>query len=190
MLKRICLLACLIFLPGLSHATIQMKDRITLLDSNGGILCRNHLQENPLWPLFSSKGIKTSRGCTANYTGYTAAWLIKDGKLYLENYYSGYKSLDRKEIEAHSRMKELFPRARGPVLAEWYTGTLHFGSGSMKKSIHLGHTDLFEFLHVYRIRNGIVESQKTYQYPASIDYYKKRDQEQADRVKKMIAEGK
>lgn len=188
MLKKICLLVCLIFLTGLSRATVQMKDQITLFDSNGDMIFKSHIQESPLGQFLSNKGIRHEMTSTANYSGYTADWIIRDGKLYLENYYAGYK--DTKEIKAHSRMKKLFPRAKGPVLAEWYTGPLHFGSGKIKERIHSGHIILYELLYVYQIRNGILESQKTYQYPESVDYYEKRDQEIKDRVKKSIAEGK
>lgn len=187
MLKRICLFVCLIFLTGLSYATNQIKDQITLFDSDGRMMFKSYLEESPLGQFLSDKGIRPEMTCTANYSGYTADWIIRDGKLYLENYYAEYKSLDKKEIEAHSKIKKLFPRAKGPVLAEWYTGTLHFGSGKIRQRIHLGHLALFDYLHVYSIRNGIIESQKTYKYPESVDYYKKRDQETTARVQKMIA---
>lgn len=187
MLKRICLLICLTFFTGLSHATVQIKDQITLLDAKGGLLFKSYLQEFPLSQFLSDKGIKIPHKflCSANYSGYTADWIIRDGRLYLENYYSGYKSgLDRKEMKAHSKMKELFPTAQGPVLAEWYTGPLHFGSGKIKEVIHFGHTVLPEYLHIYQIRNGIVESQKTYKYPESIDDYKKESRKRPQRLKK------
>ncbi|WP_302013982.1 hypothetical protein [uncultured Akkermansia sp.] len=190
MLKRICLFVCLIFFTGLSYSTNQIKDQITLFDSDGRMMFKSYLEESPLGRFLADKKIRHEMVSTANYSGYTADWIIRDGKLYLENYYAEYKSLDKKEIEAHSKIKKLFPRAKGPVLAEWYTGTLHFGSGKERQRIRFGHLTLFDYLYVYNIRNGIVESQKTYKYPANTDYYKKRDQETTAQVKKMMAEGK
>lgn len=176
MFRKVFSFFCLVSFVGTLHATVQIKDSIKLVDPQNKTVLESRIQEAPLQKILLEKKVESNSSflSTANYSGYTADWLVKDGKLYLENYYSGYENLNSETIKANSRLKQLFPESDGPVFAAWCTGTLHFGEGKERMVARLGHLVLYDYLHVYEIENGTVQSKKTYKYPEGLEYYKEK----------------
>ena len=68
--------------------------------------------------LLQNPQIKFESYSTANWNGYQGYWLLTDDKLYIKN------------IKSSNYLFEDIFKAKGPILADWFTGTLEFGIGN------------------------------------------------------------
>ncbi len=109
--------------------TAQIRERISYQHKSHA-LCTE-----PLSALFAVRGNKPpfQATSTALWRGYVGHWAIRHDKLYLDDIKSSLS--DGTQASLHT----VFPDASGPVLAEWYTGTLRIPQGERLKYVHGGY---------------------------------------------------
>ena len=138
-------LMCACLLVGciaLARATEQVKDSIKFAGQEHSILERplnDFLRRSPSIPPFDVSH-------TANYKGYTASWLIKDAKCYLASFNA--------TTNGHQfAVSSLFPSRHLPIVAEWFSGTIHIviGRSTLAQSRYT-----YERITAVRITNGVV----------------------------------
>jgi len=87
---------------------------------------------------------------TGNYKGYTAAWEVKDGALFLVSFEA---KRDGKEVP----LDAILPGRKLPVLAEWYTGRVRIPMGRrIEHGSHWLYGAEFERVAVLHIERGKV----------------------------------
>jgi hypothetical protein len=82
---------------------------------------------------------------TSNWKGYTAAWEVRDSKLYLIAFDA---SIEGQPIP----MRKLFPKRELPIFADWFTGTLHLVSAERERAPY----PLFKQVTQMRVTKGLV----------------------------------
>jgi len=137
-------ICCVFSLPILALATDQEHDTISFAGEAAFVL------ECPLAPLLEKRSNKMLFDVirTSNWKGYEASWEIKGTNLLLTSFYATRKG-DPIEVDF------LFPRRNPPILADWYSGSLHVPSGKWTKRRE-GWS--FERLAVLQVTNGVVKS--------------------------------
>lgn len=105
---------------------------------------------------------------TANWDGYTAYWMVRDEKLYLEKIEVDlYKKQEGKEyvqILSADTLKSLFPSYcddKG-IYAGWFSGKMRSGRGKNIRYIHMSFDRNMEEECVMAIRNGSVIRKQFY----------------------------
>lgn len=141
------------------YATAQVPDVLIYKGSTVGIYSiplEPYLKNNPRPREFFA-------GSTALWRGYRATWRIDDGKL----------RLIKTEVEDHSKedwawknvpLIKTFPELKGekgPIVADWYTGTLRLPQGKMLRYVHMGFGSLYERELLIRIEKGVVKKEVT-----------------------------
>jgi hypothetical protein len=148
--KLLALLALFLTIPINSWATAQLPDKLIYEGKTVGIY------SEPLEQYFSKdrpKPIEWMRmTCTALWRGYLATWEIKDDKLYLVKIVRNGCDEDAPALP----LSKLFPGAKGPVFATWYTGTLVIPQGKVLKYVHMGYQSIYETELHLRIKDGIL----------------------------------
>jgi hypothetical protein len=125
-----------------TFATEQVRDTVTITGQQhsmlerplNGLLCRL-----PAIPRFDVPS-------TANYKGYTASWEVRDSRLYLASFSA---TTNRQPFSATL----LFPDRTLPILADWYSGSVHIISG--RETLAHGHYT-YERVTALRVKNGVV----------------------------------
>jgi hypothetical protein len=112
------------------------------------------MHSNPLEDYFEAKGKrpKFDSICTACWRGYVGTWEIKDDRLYLIGFRGFGKLIDGTEAS----LQTIFPDQDGPILADWYSGTLKIPEGEMLEYIHAGYASRFERDRFFEIDKGVV----------------------------------
>jgi hypothetical protein len=114
-----CMALLLTLFAFCSFATDQVRDIVTFRGERSTTLERplnDFLRRLPTVPRFDVSS-------TANYKGYTATWELKDSRLFL-------KSFNATTNGHPFSVAWLFPTRSLPILADWYSGTLHIVDGS------------------------------------------------------------
>lgn len=103
---------------------------------------------------------------TANWRGYVASWEIRDGRLFLTSLkgeicddpaFTGWACQKRRPAS----LADLFAKAKPPIFAEWYSGTLRVPLGAQIKYQHMGYESVFEFDLLLTIEKGRVVTTTT-----------------------------
>ncbi|MBI5208676.1 MAG: hypothetical protein HY927_01725 [Elusimicrobia bacterium] len=81
---------------------------------------------------------------SACWRGYIGTWEIKDGRFYLV------------AIEGKYSLA-----GKGPLFADWFTGTLRIPQGEMLEYVHMGYASVFEREIVVKIAKGLVAGTRT-----------------------------
>lgn len=115
---------------------------------------------------------------TACLRGYSATWAIHDSMLYLTGI-SGYwdAALDTPTQQhfvppgQELRLQHIFPNAKQPIVANWFSGQLRCPVGKLLRRVHLDFASLYECDLLIEIHNGqvISESERTNSVPLPID---------------------
>lgn len=115
---------------------------------------------NPLYSYFKNnpppKGLFKST-CSAIWRGYVATWQIIDDYLYLVRLVEGTCDSNAPEIP----LSKIFPGAKKPVKATWYSGTLLVPEGKMLDYVHMGYRSVYEKETRLTIENGKVTGTRT-----------------------------
>jgi hypothetical protein len=116
------------------------------------------MHSEPLEDYFEAKGERPEFGgiCTSCWRGYIGTWEIKDDRLYLVSLEGFGKLKDGTEAS----LQTIFPDQDGPILADWYSGTLKIPEGEMLEYIHAGYASRFERDRFFEIEKGHIT--KTY----------------------------
>jgi len=124
-----------------TFATEQQRDTVAFGGQRHLILERplnDFLRRLPTIPRFDVPH-------TANYKGYTASWEVRDSHLYLASFSA---TTNRRPFS----VSLLFPDRRLPILADWYSGSVHAVSGP--KYFQGYYT--YERVTALRVTNGVV----------------------------------
>lgn len=154
-MKRILLIViALLAIPINSWATAQLPEQLIYKGKTVGIY------SEPLEQYFNKDHPKPiewiQATCTALWRGYLATWEIKDDKLYLVKIVRDGCSDDAPAMP----LSKLFPGAKGPIFAKWYTGTLIVPQGKVLQYVHMGYQSIYEQeLHI-KIKDGKVVGKK------------------------------
>lgn len=115
---------------------------------------------------------------TACLRGYSATWAIHDSMLYLTGI-SGYWDAVLETPTQQSfappgqelRLQHIFPNAREPIVANWFSGQLRCPVGKLLRRVPLDFASLYECDLLIEVRNGqvISESERTNPVPLPID---------------------
>jgi hypothetical protein len=146
--------ALLLAIPSLARATAQAPE-ILLIDGKEHALrstpLEGYLEKHP------HKEIRIAGGgySTALWRGYVATWEIKDDKLMLVKI-EGFKD----EWRAYP-LEKVFPKQKGPILADWYTGLLSVPEGELLAYVHMGFESTFEKEQLFLIEKGVVKKKAT-----------------------------
>jgi hypothetical protein len=147
-----------------ASATAQRGD-VLLLDGKP-----HTLHTNPLsgW-LKSHPDVLPSGGVemSSNWRGYVATWDVADDRLRLRKVEVSYEKgtepggsgkvlrpdvFDLVEVDV---LRTLFPPG-GPVVADWYSGTLVVPQGRLVAYVHLGYGSTYERYTILPVRGGVV----------------------------------
>lgn len=96
-----------------------------------------------------------SAPCSAAWRGYQGQWAIRDGKLYLDALIANPCSKPERQLP----LKAFFPGTSGPVLAEWFTGSLTVPQGKLVRYEHMGYASRYERYLVIKVERGKVVAQ-------------------------------
>jgi hypothetical protein len=146
---------------GLTNATVQRKESILIGEEKGMI------EESPLWELLSQRKLEFEEYSTANRAGYGAEWQIRDGQLLLSSFIGN-------TAEGERGLDWLFPNAKNPIVAKWYSGTLHVHVGKHKDSILMRQHAISESLIVIDVSAGRIVKYQRYEYPENIPVLRRR----------------
>lgn len=146
--------------------TAQMSDTITI---DGAVL---QLFAEPLEAYFSDAPEHShprpdfAPTNTANWRGYLARWEIRDGRLYItaldaELCERGGPEGWRCDKRRPFHLADLFPSSRGPVFADWYSGTLRVPLGAQMDYVHRGYESVYEFDLLLIVDRGLVTATRT-----------------------------
>ena len=110
----------------------------------------------PLADYFTLHGAKPQfqPDCTALVRGYVGFWEIKDGQLWLVAIEGKLKD------GADCHLSSLFPASSGPVLADWFSGTLRIIQGELLEYVHSGFMSIYERDLLIEIDRGRVVSER------------------------------
>jgi hypothetical protein len=111
---------------------------------------------------------------TACFRGYSAAWAIHEGALYLSSI-SGWwdeplaphRASDGPPARRELTLAHLFPHASGPILADWFTGELRCPVGKLLQRVHMDFESVYESELLLQVQAGrlVGESQRTNSAP-------------------------
>ena len=162
----LAILVAFVLAPFSARATVQARDSITL-DGKPG-----KLDEVPFGDYPGFKRIEFRATSTGNYRGFVCRWKIDVGKLYLTEFEGNVVASNRiaglLEKEGMRDLKWLFPKSRGPVFADWYTGPLTVSLGEPVLIKMHGHIVVTESLAVLQVEKGVVKTKRLLRYPANI----------------------
>jgi hypothetical protein len=147
-----------------AHATVQEDDGLVVNGESGSI------DEQPLTKVISDRRLNFTATSTANYRGYVAQWSIDEGKLYLTDFTGSVRGKKK-------TLGWLFPKAKGKVPADWYTGTIEVNLGNLRMSKIHGHVAVTDRLTVLAIEKGVVKRRQTFKYPKNIPVINQRQSE-------------
>lgn len=97
---------------------------------------------------------------TALWRGYVGTWSIKEDKLFLVK-------IEQQEVTKNKGgefdfgwrevpLNRIFPKAKGPVLADWHNGVLRVPQGKELHYIHMGFESIYEEDMLFLIEKGRV----------------------------------
>ncbi len=113
------------------------------------------LLTTPLADLFTLRESKPQfdPDCTALIRGYMGTWQIDEGKLWLI-------ALEGKLKDGtDSQVTTLFPDTSGPVLADWFSGTLRIPQGELLEYVHSGFKSIYERDLLLEVDKGCIVSE-------------------------------
>ena len=125
-----------------TFATEQARDTVTFAGQQHMMLERplnDFLRRLPAIPRFDIPS-------TANYKGYTTGWQVTDSRFYLTSFSA---TTNRQPYS----VTLLFPDRRLPILADWYSGTIHIVSG--RETLANGYRT-YERVTAFRVTNGVL----------------------------------
>ncbi|MBF0105189.1 MAG: hypothetical protein HQM16_07665 [Deltaproteobacteria bacterium] len=93
--------------------------------------------------------------CSACWRGYVGTWVIKEGFLYLVDLKAG-DCTNEKTIP----LKKIFAGQKGPVRADWFSGTIRLPKGNLTQYVHMGFASQYERYLLIEIDKGRVISEK------------------------------
>ena len=145
-------LALLIAIPSV-HATEQTPDRITV---NGRTA---ELQVNPLDAYLKAHPDRQPKATSsANWRGYLADWSIVDNQLLLTRIYR--EDMEERDGEIIHTQQEIhgaiMPNTELPVQATWFSGVLIVGHGGGHGDAHMGYSQHYGTVELFRIEAGVV----------------------------------
>ncbi len=155
--------------PTACLATVQAQDALTFEGQTG------YIEQDPIAPILKRKNLHFTMTSTANYSGYLAAWIIRDDKLYLSDF-TGSR-MRRFLLWTYSQdmdLKALFPKSNNEVLAEWYSGEIHLHLGRIQISAVSGHVAATETMVVFTINKGNVVHTTRLSFPDNIPIINQR----------------
>jgi len=108
-----------------THATFQIPEKVMYKNSSYETL------NEPLASYIEKNKIDitkiTQSGCSANWRGYVATWVVQDNYLYLKKLFT-HSCGNEKEVPLVS----IIPKSKGMVKAVWYSGELKlFNNGKV-----------------------------------------------------------
>lgn len=119
---------------------------------------------NPLESFFDEKNPRPNHlfpfGSTACWRGYIATWKIEDRQLYLVKLKDCSPPSEAQEIP----LSGVFPGRKGPIKADWYSGTLRIPQGKQLLYVHMGYGSVYEkelFLTIERgkvVREQVIDN--------------------------------
>lgn len=95
---------------------------------------------------------------TANWRGYTAAWQIADGWLFLESVEASVEGPDGSLVTVEDGAA--LDGRHLPVLADWVTGQLRVGRGDQVRHVHAGFESRWEQEELIEVRSGQVTERR------------------------------
>jgi hypothetical protein len=147
--------------------TAQIPDRLSHRGENRSLF---------MLPLESYLAIGNNRAILANihrhtacFRGYSAAWSIREGKLYfvgISGYWNANLEMTPKKrflpLGQELTLQHLFPNAEKSIFADWFSGQLRCPMGKMLRRVHMDFASLYERDLLIEIKNGnvISESEK------------------------------
>ena len=150
------ILAALLLSTPATVATEQEEDAIRYEGKTAHLLERPlglHLQTLSPRPRFDPPR-------SSNWKGYSADWEIRDSKLYLV----AFEALSsRKPVP----ISDLFPKRELPILADWFTGTLHLLSAERERKV--GGYPVFKHVTQMRVKNGVLSEKKEMENVSIVD---------------------
>lgn len=123
---------------------------------------------NPLETYWEKTGKKRPTFNTINTCkrGYIASWSIRENRLLLndiEGEYVASSFIFGRKLTKTS-LKKIFPKSKGNVFANWYSGKLRIPAGSMTQYEHQDYNSRFEKEIIVTIENGMVIKMVTLDY--------------------------
>ncbi|MDD5712945.1 MAG: hypothetical protein PHY31_09360 [Smithellaceae bacterium] len=138
-MKRLFLVIILLTATsGQAFATAQFPDELIYKGKTYPIF------SNPLESYFGTAHPRPEglfpASCTALWRGYVATWKIEEDALYLVKVVAGTCAADAPEIP----LTNIFPGSKGPIRADWFTGTLVVPQGEILMYVHMGYGSVYE----------------------------------------------
>ncbi len=144
------------FICSAAGATAQIPDQIAIDGAP------EPLFSNPFMPIarqdaqYAKLRSFLKGACSASWLGFTAAWEIRDSKLYLIQVTANPCS----SVPDPVPLGTFFPEAAGPVHATWYSGVLVIPRGKLIEYVHMGYASRYERYLLIKVVDGVVQSQK------------------------------
>ncbi len=146
----ILILFVLIMKPDLGLTTAQHPDSLVYQGETLPIF------SNPLESFFNEKNPRPNHLfpflSTACWRGYIATWKIEEKQLHLINLKNCAPPSEAREIPLSS----VFLGRKGPVRADWYSGTLRIPQGKELLYVHMGYGSVYEKELILTIERGKV----------------------------------
>lgn len=153
-MKKIIIVLFLTLFSSQAWATAQYPDRVIY---KGKTL---DLYANPLESLFDKDHPRPNKlfpsVCSACWRGYIATWIIKGGNLYLAALQEGSCEQNPKRIP----LSKVFQGRRGPIKADWYSGTISIPKGKRIRYVHMGYQSVYEKELLIQIKKGRVVGER------------------------------
>jgi len=147
---------CLFFAAICAGATEQSPER--LIFEGKEVMCENY----PLESFFEKQSHRPdwlTETNTACWRGYIGLWEIKDGFLFLTKLERDEWTDPAKDSEVMDITHRVFPDAKPPIRADWYSGSIHVPKGKILRTE--GFTSIYERYVVLSFKNGVLSSTKT-----------------------------
>ncbi len=132
------LILFVLIMPDLALTTAQHPDYLVYQGETFPMF------SNPLESFFDEKNPRPNHLfpflSTACWRGYIATWKIEDRQLYLIKLRDCAPTSEAQEIPLSS----VFPGQKGPIKADWYSGTLQIPQGKQLLYVHMGYGSVYE----------------------------------------------
>ncbi len=144
------LILFILIMPDLALTTAQHPDYLVYHGETFPMF------SNPLESFFGEKNLRPNHlfpfHSTACWRGYIATWKIEDKQLYLVKLKDCSPPSEAQGIP----LSGVFPGRKGPIKADWYSGTLRIPQGKQLLYVHMGYGSVYEKELFLTIESGKV----------------------------------
>ena len=167
-IKRYSIVILFLFVSLYIKATGQSCDVIYINGEQWWLMARPIDKDSALYTRLRDFLPENHCMSTANWDGYTAFWKIEDSCLYLQRMeICVYDKASRKDstlIYHTDALKTLFASyyENGRIPARWFSGELRAGKGDLVHYVHSGFDRNMEAEQVILLRQGRIQSVRTY----------------------------